>query len=160
MLQIVSKSVTALKNAPLIDEVQFDLIQEQMNGEHPNSSKKKKYDSGKPKLTHFDDWLGFGSNDRGVNPGVGSGLGRDPNESANHDLTSGYNDGGQANDETGPGNSSTMPDPYYTTNVSNELFMKLRMDSGERDSPYRYMTKLRTSTPVKMPKRYKQPILN
>jgi hypothetical protein len=125
-----------------------------MNGVHPNSTKKKKYDSGKPKLTHFQDWLGFGSGrDLGdnENPGIGFGY--------NDSVSSGYDrDGEQANDETGPGNSSTTPDPYYTTNVSNELFMRLRMDSGERDSPYRYMTKLRTSTPVKMPKRYKQPL--
>ena len=158
MLQIISKSVIALKNAPLIDEVQFDAIQEQMNGVHPNSTKKRKYDTGKPKLTNFDEWLGLGSNDRGVNPGVGSGLGRDPNESANHDLTSGYNDGEQANDESGPGNSETITDPYYASNVSNELFMKLKLNGGDKDSPYRYMTKLRTSTPVKMPKRHKQPI--
>jgi len=156
MLQIVSKSVTALKNAPLIDEVQFDLIQEQMNGEHPNSSKKKKYDSGKPKLTHFQDWLGFGSGrDLGdnENPGIGFGY--------NDSVSSGYDrDGGQANDEAGPGNSDTTAGPYDAIDMNNELVMKHRINSSDRDSPYRYMIKLRTSTPVKMPKRYKQPILN
>lgn len=80
----------------------------------------------------------FGTNDRGVNPGVGVGLQRDENESSDHSLSSGYNDGGRPDEEAGPGNSSSNSptgensNPYYTPDVSNELFLNLYLTNPER----------------------------
>ncbi len=78
---------------------------------------------------------GLGSNDRGHNPGAGMGLGRDENESKDRSIGSGYNDGGQADDETGPGNSPGGRDPYFTSDWDNELFSDLALKGqGKHDS--------------------------
>lgn len=93
---------------------------------------------------------GLGSNDRGHNSGVGMGLGRDENESSNKTLSSGYNDGEQANDESGPGNTTTQVDPYYGSDVFNELYMDLELKSGNKDSRIKHHLK-RTLDGPQMP---------
>ena len=155
MIRIISKNVTALKTNPLINEEPFNQIQEQLNGTHPHDTRKKRYDSGKPKLTFFDDWLGLDSqNERAANPGAGMSLGRDPNESKDNRLSSGYNDGEQPDDETGPGNSSFTPDPYFTQDVDNELFMDLRIKGQDNnDAIQTHVKKVLRGNPVATPHR-------
>ncbi len=155
MLRIISKQIVAIKGTPLIYELMFDQVQDRLNGIHPNY--KEKYDSGKQKLTHFKNFLGLDSqNERAANPGAGSSLGRDPNESQDKRMSSGYNDGERADDETGPGHKSEVPDPYCTSDVGNEVFMQHKLNDSGRDSPIDHMRKIRTSTPVTLPhRRYK-----
>ena len=126
MLKIISKSVIALKGTPLIYEEPFNQLQDWLNKRHPHDPRMNaKYDSGGPKQTNFDSWLGLDSqNERSPNAGAGMSLGRDPNESKDKRLSSGYNDGEQADDETGPGNTTRIPDPYFTSDVNNEVFME------------------------------------
>ena len=164
MLRITSKQVVALKGTPLIYELPFNQLQDWLNGVHPDMPRKNhKYDSGKPRQTNFDAWLGLDSqNERAANPGAGSSLGRDPNESTDKRLSSGYNDGGRADDETGPGHKSDFNPkeenaaPYHAVDVNNEVFMQHRLNDSGRDSPTDHMRKIRTSTPVTMPhRRYK-----
>jgi len=160
MLCVISKTVTAIKGTPLIYEAPFNQLQEWLNGVHPDTPRKNhKYDSGKPRQTNFDAWLGLDSqNERAANPGAGSSLGRDPNESQDKRLSSGYNDGEQANDETGPGHRTEVPDPYFTVEVGNEDFMKLNLQesSKDADAPMAHMRKIKTSNPVTLPhRRYK-----
>ena len=155
MIQVVSKSVTALKGTPLIDEEPFNQVQDVLNNEHPHSTRKKTYDSGKPKQTFFDDWLGLDSqNERAPNAGAGMSLGRDPNESQDKRLSSGYNDGEQADDETGPGNTTVAPDPYYTQDVNNELFMDLRIKGQDNnDAIQSHLKRVLHGQPVTLPHR-------
>ncbi len=156
MFSITSKNVLAVKGTPLIYEEPFNQVQDWLNGVHPLSPDKKKYDSGKHKQTRFDDWLGLDSqNERAPNPGAGMSLGRDENESQDKRLSSGYNDGEQADDETGPGHKSEIPDPYFTSDTNNELFMdlKLKGHGSGRDSPTAHMRKILTDRPVVLPHR-------
>jgi len=150
--------VVALKGTPLIYEAPINQLQEWLNGIHPDMPRKNhKYDSGKPRQTNFDAWLGLDSqNERASNPGAGSSLGRDPNESQDKRLSSGYNDGEQANDETGPGHKKEAPDPYFTSDIGNEVFMQHKLNDTGRDAPMAHMRKIRTSVPVTLPhRRYK-----
>ena len=155
MKRIISKQIVALKGSPLINEEPFNQIQDQLNGIHPHDTRKKRYDSGKPKQTFFDDWLGLDSqNERAPNPGAGMSLGRDPNESKDNRLSSGYNDGEQADDETGPGHSTVAPDPYFTQDVNNELFMDLRMKGqGNNDAIRGHLKRILHGPEVTMPHR-------
>lgn len=155
---MTSKTLVALKGTPLIYEELFNQVQERLNGTHPHTSRpNSKYDSGKPKQTNFDAWLGLDSqNERAANPGAGMSLGRDPNESKDNRLSSGYNDGEQADDETGPGHKSVVPDPYYTPDVANETFMQLELGDKGKDSPMAHLRKIKTHSPVTLPHhRYK-----
>ncbi len=133
-------------------------MQDWLNGRHPHMPRPNaKYDSGKPKQTNFDAWLGLDSqNERAPNSGAGMSLGRDPNESKDNSLSSGYNDGEQANDETGPGHRTEVPDPYFTSD-RNEVFMDLKLkDQSGRDSSMAHLRKIRTGNPVTLPhRRYK-----
>ncbi len=141
MINVVSgKIITAIKGTPLINEELFRQIQERLTGEHPLSSKRKFDDSGKPRGVFIGDEMtggpGMGSNDRRTNPGVGIGLGRDENESNDpRSPGSGYNDGGRADDETGPGHKSTIgpdgenPNPYEPVDTNPEI-MKFRLNGG------------------------------
>lgn len=151
MIKIISKKLLAIRSNPLINDTIFDQVQEQLNGIHPRDSKKKKEDSGQNRMTFIDDWLGLGTNDRPPNAGTGMGAGRNP-YSTNEQLSSGYNDGGQADDETGPGNSSIATDPYYTQDVNNELFMDLKIKGqGKNDAIQSHLKKVLRGTPVVAP---------
>jgi len=156
MLRVTSKTIIALKGTPLIYEEPFNQLQDWLNGRHPHMPRpNSKYDSGKPKQTNFDAWLGLDSqNERAPNSGAGMSLGRDPNESNDKRLSSGYNDGEQANDETGPGHKTEVPDPYFTSDVANEVFMDLRLkNQGGHDSPMAHLRKIKTRSPVALPHR-------
>ena len=147
MLVITSKKIIAVKSNPLIND-KFDDIQEWLNGTYP--AYKGTYDSGSPKKNTFGLGPGMGSNDRGHNPGAGMGLGRDPEESSDRGLGSGYNDGGRVDDEIGPGNKSPNPatmregdqpgNSYTSQSDNNEMFRALEiqensgLDSGELTS--------------------------
>lgn len=104
---------------------------------------------------------GFGPNDRKHNPGAGVGLDREDSLSKPKGVGSGYNDGGAADDETGPGNTSTVPDPYYATNVFNELFLDLSLKHQDEDRVRSNVKNLLKSDPVVVPhKRYNVDRLN
>lgn len=134
MLKLVSKTITALRSNPRIDEIYFELVEEQLNGRGPLDPSKKNYDSSKPRLTHIDQWLGMGgSEDRAHSVGVGVD-GREDYLHKDRGLSSGYNmDGdGPISDETGPGNTHVTPDPYYTVRT-NELFLDHELKGGNAD---------------------------
>ena len=90
----------------------------------------------------------MGTNDRLNNPGAGQGLDREPVQFKAKGVGSGYNDGGRPDDETGPGNTSVTPDPYYTSDVFNELFLKLRLDS-KNDSIRQHHKKVMNGKPIR-----------
>jgi hypothetical protein len=142
MLKLVSKNVIALKTNPRIDEMFFEEIQNRLNNGHPLGPHKQKYDSGKPRMSLVEHWLGMGqSEDRAHSPGVGMGLGQDEGREdylhKDRGLSSAYNldtkRDGPYQDETGPGNTPLTPDPYYAVNT-NELFLDEELKSGDRDS--------------------------
>lgn len=131
MIQIVSKKVLALWPAGgLLQDDYFKRIRERAFRADPYSQKEE---SGHPKKTVLSP-TGFGTNDRGHNPGAGVGLGRDENESKDKSLSSGYNDGGQAREETGPGQTVEPIDPYYTSDIYNELFLELKLKEKGTDN--------------------------
>lgn len=129
MKRVISKKIVALwPGGGLLDDDFFKRLRERTGIYDPYATKE---DTGIPKKTILPE-TGFGSNDRKHNPGAGSGLGREEMES-NLSLSSGYNDGSAADDEIGPGFTSQRSDPYYATDVFNELFLKLKMQSGDGD---------------------------
>lgn len=132
MLKIIAIGIN-----PRINDVERDRIQEWLDGTHPMSSHRNYYDSGTPrksKLLHLDQ-SGVGPNE----------IPREKDDrSSMSDVSSGYNrgldPGGQADDETGPGNSKQVQetDPNKTNQrfmtegeISNFLFRN--EDSAKRD---------------------------
>lgn len=131
MKRVISKQITALwPGGGLLQDQYFRDIRERLNWSDRYTQKE---DTGieNTKKTVIPQ-TGFGSNDRGHNSGAGGGLGRDQNESNDNSLSSGYNNGEAAQDETGPGQTVQQNDPYYTSDVFNELFMDLKL-KGETD---------------------------
>lgn len=151
MRKIISKNVIALfPGGQLLQDEYFRSIRERLFNKDRYT---RKDDTGifDTKKTIIDS-LGLGSNDRGHNPGAGMGLGRDENESNDKTLSSGYNDGEQADDETGPGHSKTPYNPYYGPDVFNELFLDLDLKSqGHDDSVRGHLNKILHGTPMVMP---------
>lgn len=132
MKTIISKDVIALfPGGQLLQDQYFRDIRERVFNKDRHTQKEDTgiNDTKKTVLS----LPGMGSNDRGHNSGVGMGLGRDENESNNNTLSSGYNDGEHPDDETGPGHTSTKPDPYYASDVFNELFMDLSLKGQGKD---------------------------
>ena len=142
MLKIQSKKVLSFRTNPRIDEQFFDQVQEHLNPIGPTDPNKKKYDSGKPRMTQVDQWLGMGgSEDRATSagPGVGMSLGQEDGREdelhKDHSLSSGYNaddHDGPVQDDSGPGLTPTTPDPYNAVRT-NELFLDQELMSGGRD---------------------------
>jgi len=142
MIRVTSHKITeAIKQSPRINEVYNDELQRLLSGEHPYASENKFYDSGKPRGTFLDTMgPGMGTNDRAPIGGSGiMGLGREHKKDP-RDPTSGYNDGGRADDETGPGFRSPLPvgndGDNQGTEPINEAFLKFDnlADSKSRDS--------------------------
>ena len=96
---------------------------------------------------------GFGPNDRQHNPGAGMGLDREDSLSKPKGVGSGYNDGGAADDEIGPGNTSIVPDPYYGQNVLNELFLDLNLKNQDSQKIKTNVQNVLHSDPVVVPHR-------
>lgn len=129
----------------LLEDEYFRNIREKLFHKDRNTTKE---DTGETKKTVIET-PGLGSNDRGHNPGAGVGLGRDENESSDRGLSSGYNDGEQADDETGPGNTSTPTDPYYASDVFNDLFLDLKIKGqGHDDSIRGHLSNVLRGRPV------------
>lgn len=130
MKKIVSKNIVALwPGGGLLADEYFRSIREKLN---ISDRYDQKEESGDPKKNTIPA-TGLGSNDRGHNSGAGMGLGRDENESKQDGLSSGYNDGEAAQDETGPGNTNQPVNPYYATDVLNELFLDLKLKNPEKN---------------------------
>ncbi len=152
MKRIVSKQVTALyPGGQLLLDDYFKRIRENLWNTDPNT---RKEDTGRTKKTVIET-LGLGSNDRGH--AVGMGLGRDENESKDNSLSSGYNkdnQDGPPEDETGPGLSKQTPNPYYGSDVFNELYMDLELkNQGNNDTIRGHLKKTLSGTPVVTPHR-------
>lgn len=142
MKHIISKTVLALwPGGGLINDDYFTKIRDKLFNEN-NGYQKKEYDNITDKKNQLSP-TGFGSNDRGHNPGAGVGLERDYNESKDRGLSSGYNDGEKADDETGPGFSSEKSNPYYGSDVLNDLFLDLNVSGAtENDKVKKNLKKI------------------
>lgn len=132
MLKVTSKQVVAIGITPRIDEYQRDRVQELLDGIHPMSPKKKTYDTGTKKKNVLDQ-SPFGPAETG---GPGDRLSHD---NVGSGYNKGLNPGGQADDETGPGNTS-KPDKEqtFTTPDTSELAFKNDFDTSSRWSPLNY----------------------
>ncbi len=135
MRTIISKQVIALyPGGQLLQDQYFKDIRQRIFNEDPH---KQKEDAGTERAKKNTLWspTTFGPNDRQHNPGAGSGLDREPTQQKARGVGSGYNDGEAADDETGPGNTSVVPDPYYASDVFNEIFLKHRIEQSGNQSP-------------------------
>ena len=122
------KIKTALRSIPRINEAPFDAVQEGLNGISPTDSNRKKYDTGKPRLT-FPDLSGMGPNDI-VEKG---------DKSSMDGVSSGYNKGldpgGQANDETVnvPQTDSSYNEQAFRSEHDLSTNLLMNQDSKKRD---------------------------
>ncbi len=157
MKRVISKFVTADISNPgsFLTEDYFDQIRDRMKWP-TNRYRGKELSGVNPIKKTVISVPGLGTNDRGVNPGAGMGLGRDENESSDRRMSSGYNDGGQADDETGPGQTSIVPDPDTSIKMNNELFMDLdMMGQGHNESIRGHLKNIKNHGPVAPHTRYK-----
>lgn len=153
MLKVISKHIEArVPGGQLLEDDYFNRIRQNLKFD-TGYERKEDYGIQRQKKT-INPGTEFGSNDRGHNPGAGMGLGRDPNESKDKSLSSGYNDGEQADDEVGPGYTPTVQDPY--SKLTNELFVDLEIkNQGNRDSIKGHVDKIINGPAVVKPhKRY------
>lgn len=153
MRQIINKKVLAFNSgSDLLTRNFFDRIRERAFNHDPYSTQEESGIERNKKTVIKSP--GMGSNDRGHNSGAGSGLGRDENESSDNSLSSGYNDGGRADDETGPGNTSIIPNPYHAVDT-NEVFLDLDIKGqGYDESIPGHYKRILKQEPVKLPRRY------
>jgi len=149
MKRIVSKQVLALyPGGQLLQDQYFNEIREKVFGKDPKYNLTEDTAPHQDKKNVIRSPTTFGPNDRLHNPGAGMGLDREDTQSKARGVGSGYNDGEHPDDETGPGNTSVTPDPYYTSDVFNELFLKLRMNQ-RNDSIQSHLKSLMNRTPVR-----------
>lgn len=132
MKYIISKKVVALYDAPgdLLNYEYFRNIRRQLFNEDPAKQTEESGDKKKTVMTE----IGYGSNDRQNNPGAGLGDDRSSSLLKPLGVGSGYNDGEAANDEVGPGFTTTQPDPYYAVDVNNSVFFDVKYMNAGRDS--------------------------
>lgn len=118
MITVLSKYVVALRNSPRIYELPFEQVQEWL-GSNPTSPFRKNHDSGKRREV-IPDLSPAGPNET---------IQEDGDRGSHDNVGSGYNDGGRADDETGPGNASN-PDPEqkYTNHETAEYATKNDFD--------------------------------
>lgn len=112
---------------------------------------------GKPRKNRMDSSPGFGSNDRRDNSNVGMGVDRDDGDYV-QGLTSHFNNGEKADDESGPGNN---PEPQQMGMI-NEDFVQLDLFQGDKDDSKRvsdHVKKLLNSEPVSLQTK-RQPVDN
>lgn len=152
MQEIIGKTVTALyPGGQLLQDDYFEQVRERVFGLGRYRTKEDTgHDQNKKNVLSP---TGVGANDRLHNPGAGSGLGREPPEQRAKGVGSGYNDGGPADDETGPGSTSQPYDPYATQTMLNDLFMDHYMRASTRDSIRHNVRNLLGSDPVVTPHR-------
>ena len=150
--------VVAIGINPRIYDTQRDRIQELLDGTHPLSSVRKTYDTGTKKKTVLDQ-----------SPLGPDNIADDEDERTSHSgVGSGYNDGGRADDEVGPGNTKN-PDPEqdFATPDTSEMTFRNDFDTSSKFSPLNYdsnkrdqnsttfLRKLHLQPDIKLPKRYK-----
>ncbi len=134
MKTVISKNITALyPGGQLLQDQYFKDIRQRLFNEDPHKQKEDAGNNRDKKTVQSP--TGFGPNDRQNNPGAGMGLDREPTQQKARGVGSGYNDGEAANDETGPGNTPVQTDPYYTSDVFNEIFLKHKIDQSGNQSP-------------------------
>ncbi len=133
MMQVISNKLTVALRGDMkaIDRIQWDNVQEFLNGMPTTDSKVKKHDSGKPKETTFPGGAGVGPDE----------IAREDGDRSSMDNTSsgynrGLNPGGRADDETGPGNTPDAdPEQNFTDHMQNELAWKAEGDLSSQYSP-------------------------
>ena len=153
--------VIAIGINPRIYDVERDRIQEFLDGTHPMSSKRKTYDSGTKKKTVLDQ-----------SPVGPPEIPEEPGDKSSHDnVGSGYNKGpdpgGQADDETGPGNTpSTDKEQTFTDHSTSEIASRsnndfsskwspLNFDSNKRDQKItQHLMRLHNGNPISKSRRY------
>jgi len=132
MLKVASKQVIAIGITPRIYEYERDRIQEFLDGIHPMSPKKTKYDTGTKRKTVLDQ--------SPMGPAETGG----PGDRLSHDnVGSGYNKGvdpaGQADDETGPGNTpKSDKEQTFMSHDNADLAFKNDFDTSSVWSPLNY----------------------
>lgn len=154
MVKITNKLLIALRTTPRIDEHRDETLEEDLNGIHPYDSSKKRYDTGKPRLT-MPDLSGLGPANVPESQG---------DRDVHTNLSSGYNKGsdaeGPARDDTGPGYTQEPTDPYYGTWAFNDesdrtmdyMFEHTNYDSKE--PRYKRLNRLYGQSPVMWTRRY------
>jgi hypothetical protein len=141
MKKITSKQVIALwPGGQLLQDQYFKDIRQRLFREDPH---KQKEESGHQKL-NSPAATGFGPNERQNNPGAGMELERQDRQQKARGVGSGYNDGESANDETGPGNTPTRPDPYNAINAFNsEEMNRLNLTNNDKNSREKVLSHLK-----------------
>ncbi len=150
MKKVFSKNVIAIyPGGGLLQDEYFRNIRRRIFNEDPNEQKEE---DGLTNKKNVGSPTGFGPNERAHNSGVGMSTGREDPQSQARGVGSWYNDGGQADDETGPGHSSTTADPY--NNLFNEMFMRHDLQKTDRDRIVSNVNDINNMSPVKKHDRY------
>ena len=159
MKRIISKQVIATWGQPgFLEQNFFDSVYDKVMNHDRRYKTKDEYN--KPKKTTLTYTPGLGTTDRAGNPGAGSSLDRDENEHNNKSVGSGYNDGNRADDEIGPGHRTPIfqtdenQNPYYGSDVYNELFLDIGLRNPERTDAIRKHHKQVMYGPTVNPPRY------
>jgi hypothetical protein len=153
MIKITSRQVVAIGITPRIDEFHRDRVQEFLDGTHPMSPERKKYDSGTKRKTVLDQSpVGpaetGGAGDRLSHDNVGSG------------YDAGLDPGGPPDDETGPGFTSKKDkEQRYTNHDTADLAFKNDFDTSSKWSPLNWESEKRDHHIVKnLDKIYEKPL--
>lgn len=147
MQKITSKKVYAMwPGGGLLQNQFWKDIQDKLKNDKTYSNK---YESGETKKNVVPT-TGFGSRWRQINPGAGIGTGYEKEEEDQPAVSSGYNDGGQADsDEGGINNSKKLPEPYWEIDEYwSDLAIKNQgIDKNPRNKKprsFRYVTNIRS----------------
>ena len=169
MFKVISKTIVADKGNPLINDVEWQRIQELLNG-HPLSPSKRKHDSGTPRKTTMELGVGMGSQGRGNSVGGLNEPGDEVERKDPRTPQSWYNsdEDAQVDDETKPGHGSIMPapdgsrgDPYATQDlmiehdvfVNDKLYGVDETPQDKRRKIQEHLDSLLKSEPVVSPSR-------
>jgi len=152
MLKIANPKV-AIGITPRIHEMPFESIQERLDGMHPMSPQRRVYDTGTKKKTVLDPSPAGpserpeGADDRTSHTNVGSGYDK------------GLDPGGQADDETGPGNTLKQDkEQTFMDSTTSELASKSDSDTSSKLSPLNWGSNSRDrKTTDHLLRMYRQP---
>ncbi len=154
MQRVISKTVTALwPGGQLLQDQFFRDIRERIFGQDRYTQQEDTGIDRRKKISVFP--AGVGSRFRENNPGAGQSTEYDEEQEAKVGVGSAYNDGEQADDETGPGQTPIVPDPYWTSDWGNDLYAKLNLSAKEAypESIISHIKKIRQGPGIIMPHR-------
>jgi len=127
MLKVIAIGIT-----PRINDVERDRVQELLDGTHPMSPYRKTYDTGTKRKTVLDQ-----------SPAGPNETGMDGDRNSHDNVGSGYDKGldpnGQADDETGPGNTPKQDkEQTFMDQSTVDLITKNDFDTSNEWSPLNY----------------------